>query len=113
MRTQDLGPRAPGTGTQRPRTENPKTQGPDTEKTTQDHKTQDPNTWDPGTLNFFIELQNKTFKSEKSLTSKRDKAKHPLTYFFTFTIFLQLRFVSEILRKILGTVDFCLSDLSK
>ena len=101
-------PKDPGPKTQRPRARtlnrglrNP---GP---------RTQDPNTWDLGTLNFFIELQNKTLKSKKSLTSKRDKAKHPLTYFLTFTIFLYLRFVSEILRKILGTVDFCLSDLSK
>ena len=44
-------------------------------------KTQDPKTWDPGTLNLFIELQNKSFKSTKSLTSKRDNTKYSFTYF--------------------------------
>ena len=46
----------------------------DTGSGTQDQgpKTQDSKTWDSGTLNFFIKLQNKTLKSKKSLTSKRD-----------------------------------------
>ena len=53
---------------------------------------------DPGTKNFFIELQNKTSKSKKSLTSKHDKIKYPFTYFFPlkdyWTFFLESRFVS-------------------
>ena len=44
-------------------------------------ETRDPKTWDPVTLNFFIELQNKTLKSNKSLPSKLDKAKYHFTYF--------------------------------
>ena len=43
-------------------------------------RTQDSKIWDHETLNFFIELQNKTLKSKKSLTSKRDNAKYPFTY---------------------------------
>ena len=73
-------------------------------------------TWDPGTLNFLIELQNKTLKSNKTLTSNCDEAKYPFTYFSLIKnigFFLELRFVSEIFRKILDTLDFCLSDLSR
>ena len=44
-------------------------------------RTQDSKTWDPGTLKFAIELQNKTLKGKKSLTSKRDNAKYTFTYF--------------------------------
>ena len=74
----------PGPGTWDPGSQEPGTKA-------QDHKT-----WGPGTLNFFIELQNKTLKSKKALTSKRDNAKHPFTY-INFHIFFS---------KILGTVDF-------
>ena len=35
----------------------------------------------PGDLNFFIELQNKTLKSKKSLKGKRENTKYPFTYF--------------------------------
>ena len=64
---------------QDPRTRNPRPQNARL-------RTHDPKTWDPGTLNFFIEIKKKTLKSKKSLTSKRDKAKHPFTH-FNFHVF--------------------------
>ena len=72
----------------------------------------------PQDFELFIELQNKTLmKSNKSLTSKREKANYSFTYFSLIRImrffFLELRSVSEIFRKILGTFDYCLSDLSR
>ena len=46
-------------------------------------KTQDPGLQNLGPRDFelFYELQNKTLKSKKSFTSKRDNAKYPFTYF--------------------------------
>ena len=69
----------PGTQDSRPATQDPGPRSRDLGSGTQDPRlrTQDSKIWDPGTLNFFIELQNKTLKSKKSLTSKRDNAKYP------------------------------------
>ena len=111
MRIRDPKIRDPGTQDPRPR---------DSESRARYTVTPKPRTWDPrnlgnlvpGTLNFFIELQNKKLKSNKLLTSKCNKAK----YIFTFFSYLQItgvKFVSEIFRKILDTLDFCFSDLSR
>ena len=126
MRTQNLrlriqdprpGPQHPWPRTRDPRTRESGFRNPElgiqgTGPGTPGPRTQDPKTWNPGTLNIFTELWNKTLKSKKSITSKRDKAKHPFTYFLLSRILLELRFASEIFRKILGTVDCCLSNLS-
>ena len=98
-RTWAPGPKTwhPGTKTEDPRPgiwdPRPETQGPcprtwDLGLKTQDSRprTQDFKIWDPRTLNSFIELQNKTLKSKKSLTSKCDNAKYPFTYFSLMTI---------------------------
>ena len=82
-RTQDPGPRTrnlvPGNQDAGPRTQDP---GPKTwvlGLKAQDSglRTHDSKIWDPGTLNFFIELQlqNKTLRNKKSLTSKRNNTK--------------------------------------
>ena len=78
LRTQDLVPATqdPGPGTQ-DLGHKTRFSGPGT---------QDSKIWDPGTLDLFIELQNKTLKSKKSLTSKRDNAKYPFTYFYLIKI---------------------------
>ena len=58
---------------------------------------QDSKIWDLGTLNFFIEPQNKTFRSKKSLTSKRDNTKYPFTIFphkDYWIFFLELKYLS-------------------
>ena len=49
---------------------------------TQDSKprTEDSKAWDPRTF-AFIELQNKTWKSKKSFTCKRDNSKYSFTHF--------------------------------
>ena len=75
---QDLGP---GTQDPGPRTQDPGPRTWDLGLKTQDlePRTQDYKIWDPRTLNFFIELQNKTLKSKKSLTSKRDNVKYPFS----------------------------------
>ena len=44
-------------------------------------RTQDSKMWDARTLNFFTKLQNKTLKSQKSLTAKRDNTKYSFTFF--------------------------------
>ena len=70
----------PGPGIQDPA---PGTQDPGPGSGTWDSrpKTQDPKLQNLGPQDFelFIELQNKTLKSKKSLTSKRDNAKYPLS----------------------------------
>ena len=52
-------------------------------------RAQDAKTWEPETLNFFIDLQNKTLKNKKWLTmpKKHDNAKYPFTYFSPIKIF--------------------------
>ena len=77
---QDLGP---GTQDPGPRTQDPGLRTWDLGLKTQDlePRTQDYKIWDPRTLNFFIELQNKTLKSKKSLKGKRENTKYPFTYF--------------------------------
>ena len=85
MSTQDPRPQDPGLETPGPRDPGP--------------KTQDPKTWDPGTLNFFIELQNKTLKSKKSLASKRDNAKDPFLYFMYYIIIYNIFYMLYIIHS--------------
>ena len=70
MKARDPGPQDPRIGTLGLRTRNPVPQDPG--RKNQNHKIRDPET-----LNFFIELQNKTLKIKKPLASKRDNAKDP------------------------------------
>ena len=115
MKTKDPGPQDPGTpgpGTQDPRTQNPRTKdsGPGTQDTglrTKDRRLRTPKLGTLGLWTFLLNFKIKRWKVRNRLQVNVIRQRTLSQNYFSH-IFLELRFISEIFRKILGTVVFFL-----